>query len=349
MAAIILAGKEASAEELARALAEAQKMSECDIAVIADCMPEGASLFYSTSQASFATALAQAVENCDEENIILLDARLTLSPSMLQGFADFCKSKASDAVSYVALEAKHEILEINDFAVESVVNAIAARSTLPLYCIGFSKHAFESHIASQSQSAAELMAEMMLHALVRGSEIAEFAEPVHSNSVPLLSDEAYARLLATAMNHINIEELFPQHDWSGHQSESAAASYHALAALFIKLGDVSSASECLKLSDNFEDSPRSQALKGIIASQRGEMLGAVANMVTSLQQYETRKKSVQGSHYLSFAPQDIEVVSNRLQEGLAALNVRDNKSAYEHFREAVFNFDAFFKDLGIEK
>jgi hypothetical protein len=146
--------------------------------------------------------------------------------------------------------------------------------------------------------------------------------------------------LATASN---IEEIFPRHDWERHEEESAAACYHTLAAMFIRLGDGASASECLKLSDRLENSPRSLALKGIIALSRGEILGAVANMVSSLQQYELRKKEA-ARHYQRFMPQDLEVINQKLHEGLAALNTRNNEVAYKCFAEAVFNFDSFYRD-----
>ena len=104
-----------------------------------------------------------------------------------------------------------------------------------------------------------------------------------------------ARLLRSIVNNCNIEDLFPNHDWTQHGQESAAAAYHSLAALFIKLQDTEAAMECLAFSDQLEDSPRSLALKGLIAIEKGETLAAVANMVSSLQQYESRKKRAFGT------------------------------------------------------
>jgi hypothetical protein len=103
----------------------------------------------------------------------------------------------------------------------------------------------------------------------------------------------------------------------------------------------------LKLSDQLEDSPRSLALKGIIAFDRGETLGAVANLVSSLQQYELRKKS-DGSHYLSFAPNNLERINSNLNAGLQALNKRNNEAALEHFAEAVNDFDTFYTEHGVK-
>lgn len=68
-------------------------------------------------------------------------------------------------------------------------------------------------------------------------------------------------------------------------------------------------------------------------------------MVSSLQQYETRKNDDNKSHYLSFKPNDLEVVNSKLHAGLEALNLRDNESALSYFAEAVFDFDPLDKDL----
>ena len=155
-----------------------------------------------------------------------------------------------------------------------------------------------------------------------------------------------ARTIQTLVNSCNIEDLFPFHSWEMYQEESAAAAYHALAALFVRFGDIESAQECIRLSDQFEDSPRSLALKALVARTKGETLGAVANMVASLQQYEMRKRE-DTKHYVQFSPRNIEKISDNLQSGLAALNRADNETALQHFSEAVFSFDSFYSEAGI--
>jgi hypothetical protein len=167
------------------------------------------------------------------------------------------------------------------------------------------------------------------------------------NSEARLSSSQCADLLRYALAVINIEDLFPRHSWEEYPEESAAACYHSLAAKFIALGELPTARECLVQSDQLEDSPRSLALKGIIAMHEGEVLSAVANMVSSLQEYE-RRKGGESSHYLSFSPNNLEIINSRLQSGLSALNEQRNDKAAEFFTDAVFEFDGFYKECGLE-
>jgi hypothetical protein len=161
------------------------------------------------------------------------------------------------------------------------------------------------------------------------------------------SREMRASALRLAMEQNNIEDLFPNHSWKLHQEESAAASYHSLAALFIRFGDLATAQSCLDLADSFEDSPRSLALRGVISMLQGEVLTAVANMVSSLQQYETRKRPDE-THYLSFTPRNVDAINSELRAGLEALNKKDNKVALQHFAEAVTQFDPFYGQWGVQ-
>jgi tetratricopeptide (TPR) repeat protein len=193
----------------------------------------------------------------------------------------------------------------------------------------------------------------MVQATIEGEEVERLNSQVEVSSFDIssadciLSNARMASLLRLAVNNCNIEDLFPEHAWNEHQEESAAAAYHSLAALFIRFGDTESALECLKLSDQLEDSPRSLALKGIIAFDRGETLGAVANLVSSLQQYELRKKR-DGNHYLSFTPSNLERINSNLNAGLQALNKRNNEVALEHFAQAVNDFDTFYSEYGVK-
>jgi hypothetical protein len=146
---------------------------------------------------------------------------------------------------------------------------------------------------------------------------------------------------------MNIEELFPQHAWREFSKESAAAAYHTLAALFLRFGDADAATQSLQCSERLEESPRFFALLGLIQQSQGETLGAVANFVSSLQCYEARKKD-DGKHYLTFKPMDLELINSRLVDGLNALNKRDNDQALTHFSEAVFSFDSFYAQYGVQ-
>jgi len=145
---------------------------------------------------------------------------------------------------------------------------------------------------------------------------------------------------------MNIEEMFPNHNWITFSKESAAASYHSLAALFLRFEDPASAEECLACSEQLEESPRYFALQGLIQKANGETLGAVANLVSSLQCYEERKTK-SGNHYLSFSPGNLDALKAQLADGLDALNKRDNSRALESFSEAVFTFDSFYAEHGV--
>jgi hypothetical protein len=43
------------------------------------------------------------------------------------------------------------------------------------------------------------------------------------------------------------------------------------------------------------------------------------------------------------------VINSRLVDGLNALNKRENDKAITHFSEAVFNFDSFYAEHGVQK
>lgn len=181
-------------------------------------------------------------------------------------------------------------------------------------------------------------------AIAEGASI----DVLDSSTSASLSTMTRSQLIKGAIAQLNIEDFFPDHPWNSHKEESLAACFHTLAALFMRLGDTDAAEECIIQGDQFEDSPRALALKALLSKLQGETLGAVANMVSSLQQYEQRKAD-NGSHYLAFKPNNIEVINYRLKEGLEALNKRDNEEALSKFTEAVFNFDPFYSEMGLDK
>ncbi len=158
-----------------------------------------------------------------------------------------------------------------------------------------------------------------------------------------------AHLLNYVVNNCEIEELFPNHPWDRFPEESAAASYHTLAAMFLKLNDIENAEECLNCSDMLEESPRSLAIKGLISLNKGETLGAVSNFINSLKCYEGRKRDDNQQHYLTFNPEDFNEINTKMHKGLDALNSKDNETAMQNFAEAVFDFDSFYSEQGIDE
>lgn len=161
-----------------------------------------------------------------------------------------------------------------------------------------------------------------------------------------LPPEQKSTLLHCLIAECTIESLFSQYNWQQLPQESAATSYHDLAALFLSSNDPESALECIHLSEHFMDSPRSLALKGIIAKQKGDTLTAVANMVSSLQCYESiEKDTIIGFHRLSVDKYDTEC----LETGLKALNSKDNVKAFSQFSKSVRSCDSFFNYYNLLK
>lgn len=223
----------------------------------------------------------------------------------------------------------------------SILNEIFSLETMPgLWLIP--TQALRSLSLQNALSFTDIVAEIILR-------LGQNAIEIESSSINLsktFNNGLKSSFMKAALSCCNIEELFPNHAWQSHQEESVAACYHELAARFIRLDDLESAEDCLKQSERFEESPRALALKALISKRHGEILGAVAHMVSSLQQYEQRKTATD-SHYLSFNPNNIEKINTQLEEGLSALNKRDNESALNKFTEAVFNFDSFYNQMGL--
>ncbi|RME60683.1 MAG: hypothetical protein D6780_02925 [Candidatus Dadabacteria bacterium] len=170
--------------------------------------------------------------------------------------------------------------------------------------------------------------------------------PVVNTYTPTKDEKASA--LRIAAQHINIEELYPELSWEQDASEAAAEAYEALATLFIKLENWNLALQCINLCDRLQESPRSLALKGLVAKKQGQLLEAIASLVTSLQEYEKAKKEPTRKTRFIMGEPNLDEVNNCLQKGLEALNKRDNETAFQHFTKAVFNFDNFYKKEGIQ-
>jgi len=75
----------------------------------------------------------------------------------------------------------------------------------------------------------------------------------------------------------------------------------------------------------------------------------VAYLVSSLQQYEDRKPDREPRRYITFSPVNLKTVTSNLHLGLTALNQRDNQTAAECFAAAVFSFDDFYAEVGLDK
>lgn len=269
------------------------------------------------------------------QEIILMISEAALSPDDIQALINTSRQAGSIAIMGSQ--------SLDQSGVGNLVHLAAYELGLPA-AIAIPKAQWNEMQIVADDSVARTAALALSAAFLNNMEI----QSVHPESSYSITSGSRAEMLRAIIESQNIEDIFPDHAWDSHQEESLAACYHTLAAIFIRLGDFSTAEECLSQSETFEDSPRALALKGIISKLHGETLGAVASMVSSLQQYEQRKKEDK-VHYLTFKPTDIEKINYRLKEGLEALNKRDNEGALSKFTEAVFDFDSFYSDMGLDK
>jgi hypothetical protein len=294
-------------------------------------IPDAQEVCTPQSQEDFSACLQRAAKH---RTVVLMMNGSTLHPVR--------DLKESGSFLTIITDRSEENLE--NLRADNLTNWIQSIDQLPFSAIAFSADIAEEIMDSQSFGSAAIRA--IVVAISKGVELDIRITAAPSTGTPLTSEEKSSGVREVIEN-FNIEDIFPTHPWSGRGEESAAACYQALAAIFLRLNDPQSAQECLSWSDKFEDSPRSLALKAFIARENGETLGAVANMVSSLQQYELRKKE-NTNHYVSFTPRNIEVINSHLVAGLEALNNRNNEAALENFTQAVFNFDSFYSDFGLD-
>lgn len=301
---------------------------------------------------SLVEGLTRATSMAASKRILVVNAALAFNftdLSKLVAEIEQCSPLEHVIVAPMTAEGASDIPEISP---NTIIQSLSRYDSWPMMCLATSRYALNTVRASDAQSVTEMLVQALIRSAADGDSIriSTLITPQANQStveeLSTLSKSAKARCLRCAADAMNIEEMFPNHNWTTYSQESAAASYHSLSAMFLSLGDTDSAAQCLSCSEQLEESPRYFALQGLIQEAQGETLGAVANLVSSLQCYEARKKN-NGSHYLSFTPGNVEVLKVRLAEGLDALNKRDNARALESFSEAVFNFDEFYAQHGV--
>ena len=356
MASIIVTGNKASQSAIAATLGVLNKTGIGNPILIAPQMPEGMDFtgqFVSSANTPLGACLTQVLSLTTERQWILIEASAEIDTDRMAAMLSSLAAIRGQSFGYTILEHAGERIDLPDLAIDSVVQFLSNGEKLPLLCCCFPANLLEKLNLHDADTACECLASVLISAvtagmpLVHSSVTLKLPETFDAGGIRLTT-AATGRLLRQTLDLCNIEDLFPEHPWSAHQGESAAASYHTLAAIFIRCGDYEAANNCLSLGDTFEDSPRSLALKGFIAKERGEVLGAVANMISSLQQYELRKRNDNNEHYLSFKPVDLQIINTSMRDGLSALNKRDNDAALNCFTQAIVNFDSFYTDLGID-
>jgi len=297
-------------------------------------------------------AILAAFQKASGTKLLCLDCNIAMNPQIIAQIGAEIQNNADSSFSYFAVRVADELIDYPHSSLDNLVNFISTRSLWPLGCVSLAK-SFVSRIDKlNGKNSQTILANLLVRAMSDGEVVQQqetIIEIARSNSVVDSFEVAQterAELLHGLVESSYIEDLFPDYAWDEFGEECAALCYHNLAAIMFRLGNVFYAEQCLTLGDKFEDSPRSLALKGLIAENQGQTLEGVARLVASLQQYETRKRD-DGKHYIVFRPQDIEKINVSLQAGLDALNKRDNENAMLHFRNAVFNFDEFYTAWGL--
>ncbi|MEY4670120.1 MAG: hypothetical protein RL518_2819 [Pseudomonadota bacterium] len=302
--------------------------------------------------ATMVAGLAKAAQLAASKRIIVMSSAVEFQPADLARLVAELDTRQIREHTLIISRTESGLVQLPDLSAENVFNSISKTETWPLTIVATSRFALSMIGEDDAQSATEFLAQALVRSIADGDTIrhSTLIDTIISSAnlaaINNLSDEARARILKATIDAFNIEELFPNHNWVSYSQESAAASYHSIAALFLRFGDPESAAECLDCSERLEESPRYFALQGLIHKQKGETLGAVASFVSSLQCYEARKVD-NGQHYITFKPNNLEVINSRLVDGLNALNKRDNDSALTYFSEAVFNFDPFYAEHGV--
>ncbi len=303
---------------------------------------------------SITSALKQATSVAASKRVFVVSSTLAFSMTDLSKLAPEIENRSLSEHIVVAPSSPDSAVDIPDFSAETLVASLQRYDAFPFMCVSTARNTLQSACSGSADSAAEVLTATLIQSIADGDSVRIFSKvaPLVNAEVVkqryALSNAAKARCLRMVIDGLNIEELFPQHNWKSFSAESAAASYHSLAALFLRFQDPDSAAQCLACSEKLEESPRYFALQGLIQQAQGETLGAVANLVSSLQCYEARKAS-DGQHYLSFQPTNLEIIKTHLADGLDALNKRDNTRALASFSDAVFSFDSFYSEHGVRK
>ena len=305
------------------------------------------------SGSNLVDALAQAINAASSKRVLIISSTLSFATGDISRIAAELETRSVLEHTVYEPSTGASMIELPEISSDSIVESLKHNSVWPLLCVATTRYALSATSPASCTSVAEYIAQTLIRAISDGDVVRAsptcnpVINPADAARLADLSNAQMARCLHAAIDSLNIEELFPQHNWASFSKESAAAAYHSLAALFLRFGDQNASSQCLDCSQRLEESPRYFALKGLLQNASGETLGAVANLVSSLQMYEERKAS-SGSHYITFTPTDLDAVQTRLAQGLSALNAKDNSRAIEHFSEAVFNFDPFFAQHGVE-
>ena len=353
--AIVLdeSSSQSSVLDTAQLLSDIRAFADIIIVSTAEA-PENFTLGLWMTATTVTKGLAEAIATAASKQVLVVSSSLAFNPTDLSKLiAEIGEVRPLEHI-LVAPTTEVGRIAIPEISPETIVQALNDECMWPLTCLATSRRALAGAWSDAIESPNELLLQALIKSIADGDSvrvidaISPAISLARAESTSRLSDAARARCLQVAVDSMNIEELFPNYNWALYSQESAATAFHTLSALFLRLGEPELAMECLACSEKLEESPRYFALQGFIHAAQGEKLGAVASLVSSLQCYETRKEEDK-SHYLHFAPQNIEVVKTHLEQGLDALNRKDNDTALRSFSDAIYCFDDFYQDLGIKR
>lgn len=343
MASIILVANKSDKASVERRTTNLNDLQH-ELIVIADSSVDGfdsSTTLVPTDGRDVTECISDAARLAKSETLLIIDGSLEIANLKVAELISAAANMDQSGFAYVSRGNE----DLTALDAETLLNMVVARGAFNIAAVACKKSAIQGLASERSDSFAEFCMKMVIKSVADGSSISH-AATAEETEQEQMTNQACSRCLNQIINTFTIEEIFPNHAWKEHSQESAAASYHTLAAFFLRFEDYENADQSVRLSDQFEESPRSLALRALIAFNRGETLGAVANLVSSLQQYEERKKS--DEHYVKFSPSDLETINSSLMSGLEALNKRDNDTAIDHFAKAVFNFDGFYALYGLD-
>lgn len=295
------------------------------------------------NQLYYGKKISDLLSHYNDNDFVVIATNDLISINNIDFITD--KSKSSDIIFI----GNNNCIEIENLHSNDIINIIKSNKiTLPsIICIKCS--ILKSIGISEYRNFQEVCMGVILSIVTNNLNSLIYTNDETESCDINLDNNMRAKILRELLQTTNIEDLFPNNNWEIFANESAAVSYHTLCAMFIKFNDLTSAKECLNLSSSFLDSPRSLALRGLIALEQNDDLNAVANIISSLQLYEKRKKKLNNIEKINTTPQDLNLIEERLNQGLDALNNKENHKAATLFADAVYTFDSFFKEQNIQK
>ena len=295
------------------------------------------------SQFSYGNNVEQYLSKCKNDDYIILTSNDLISSNDI-------KIIESNIDSHdVILIGSSDSIEIDNLISSDLLNLLKESRILVPNSLCLKASLLNSLQISECRNYEEVCLKVIFNIVANGLTSLIYTDDDINICNLVLDNAMRAKMLRELIQTVNIEDLFPNNNWNAFSKESAAVSYHTLCAMFIKFGDLTTAKECLNLSQAFVDSPRSFALRGLIALEQNDDLNAVANIVSSLQLYEKRKKELNNMEKINSSKENLNIIEEKLNQGLDALNKRDNHKAATIFADAVYNFDKFFEEQNIKK